>query len=454
MKIRFLQILFLFLFVFICESQKSYAVDDTTTIIRITRAKYLSPDSIMFQLEIQRKDVSWRNFANATFNIVFDDTTSRIADSSFAIESLENYNDAGIASFKERYPDIPALSPLPTPDTSYYEFNQKAVNGRFFINVLGPKDKNYATEVIDGSVNDSSFTIGTYLIRSKLGELPRGLVDSIGLRLQFKEPYDRYQYVAYKADSDQVLLNINDFFTQHDNIEIGNPLKKSRSVYQNDTTLKPGFKLHSFYAQYMGSKKVSLRWRTSSERFIRGYMLIRGLVPFNGRYEDVVYDHVVAKYDSSDPRTSMLKGEFESTKDKDYIYNFDESVIRGANYCYKLISFNDKYRYDTLSYACVYINNSLISKQTVTPNPFERRTQLQYTLEDDAIVSIKIYDLSGKLAKVIKEDEVMSKGSYVEDVLMPEFATNGIYDCIMLAVPVEKTNIERSTAVVKMQVIR
>lgn len=68
---------------------------------------------------------------------------------------------------------------------------------------------------------------------------------------------------------------------------------------------------------------------------------------------------------------------------------------------------------------CVSVQKkNLEQSYHIFPNPFNsdlEKAKIEYYLENDALVTIKIYTITGNLVKILKEKESKSKGLHYED---------------------------------------
>jgi PKD repeat protein len=89
----------------------------------------------------------------------------------------------------------------------------------------------------------------------------------------------------------------------------------------------------------------------------------------------------------------------------------------GANgtYIVQLIAINacgNDTIYDTIQIVTTGIGNSAFGGMTISPNPFESQTVLEYTLRSESPVNIALFDLTGRLVRVFADVPLQPAGSY------------------------------------------
>ena len=141
---------------------------------------------------------------------------------------------------------------------------------------------------------------------------------------------------------------------------------------------------------------------------------------------------------------------------KKYHWYYDTVDYRGEEYCYALYykDFNDIEHY--LARACVPIPSAVITYAQANPNPMSYSTKITYKLDDDVILSATVYDLAGKIVKKLLDNVYVERGTHILDFDAPisEVASQGLYEVIFLAKPVDDNSVEVSRAIVKIQIVR
>lgn len=140
--------------------------------------------------------------------------------------------------------------------------------------------------------------------------------------------------------------------------------------------------------------------------------------------------------------------------------NYPDTLERGKWYCYQIykvdyINSNNRTAEFPLAQAFVKIPNSVIAYAQASPNPFAGSTRIDYELDDNVKLQVGVYDVQGKLVKeLIPSNTTMRKGTYTFDLTMPENATQGLYNVIFNASPINDTQVRSSTANIKLQMIK
>jgi hypothetical protein len=83
-------------------------------------------------------------------------------------------------------------------------------------------------------------------------------------------------------------------------------------------------------------------------------------------------------------------------------------------------------------------------------------TTVDYMLDDDVVLECSVYDILGKKLKTLIDKEVVKVGKHqiVFEASRAEFASQGMYEIIFLAHPIDDPGVDISRAVVKVQLIR
>lgn len=445
---KLLIILTIVLFNLQFEGLYSQSIDTTTAVRIVTRLD--SPSELLFELRLQRLNTNWQRWANGSFLFEFNDSTMTIDSTKYTLELVSK--DGLIGNTNK------------DPNFDNYIINTKVQPGRFCVNMRGPDVYEKALEVpivnIDSEDSIKTYSIlGTFKITRK-NNLPFIITNNdttSTLRLYWKRPIDYYQASSYKTNVDIELFNKADYFKTDDNVELYQPLSNVNILFFDDNTPKPKTVLRFVDATYEGAKKISIQWVTRSEAFVKGWAIYRGSAPFgNFNINNIEFKDLVASF-LLNPTDTRLLGLGTATNGKAYFYAYDSTNIeRGVNYCYEIryIDFNDNIIQIPNAKKCINIPNSVLTFAKAYPNPMERQTQVSYNLEDDALVTVKLFDINGKLAKIIQENVYVKKGQHIFDLELPEFSALGLYDLLINADPVDDKTIERSYSVLKLQVVR
>ncbi len=389
-------------------------------------------NALEFTIKISRLSDNWKYFANATFQFDFDSTGYNISPDRHKIELIPGTSDLNIIS-------IPGVLP-----TISYIVTPNVWAKRFSITVAGP-------ETFDDCIvvpqSPSFITVGKFRISTKDGSTPP-------TKLRWLEPYLYYQALAYKIDRDSVFVPFLNRYNVNDNIEMDDG-ERSLVSWEIFDRPKPVTKLKYFDADYIGLKRVSIRWETESEAYVDGFIVVRGIrTSSESSPEQVIYKDTIADFRRAEPQHSALKGLGTSSVGKQYSFDSDTVEYRGFEYCYKLIYQDFFGTIHTLAYDCERIPNSIITKATPSPNPFSSSTRIHYIVEDDVHLDAFVSDLTGRIVTRLISNEYTTRGQHFVDFLADYNAQEGLYNVVFIAYPIDDPTVEISRAVVKLQLIR
>jgi hypothetical protein len=315
------------------------------------------------------------------------------------------------------------------------------------ITIAGPEEYGNCAFVPE----DSSILIGTFLVATKNGS-------KVPDRLMWLQPQFYYQACAYKKELDSIVQPQNvQWGNANDNYEMDDGPQTTIIRYEVEDIPPPEMILKFFAAEYAGLRKVKLDWATVREAFNRGFILRRGIVPLSSRDTSrVVFDHLVGTFEGNSEEEKGLIGLGTRNPGKDYKWYFDTVQYRGEEYCYALYykDFDNVEHY--LAMACVPIPNSVITYAQANPNPMNVRTTIKYNLDDDVILECNVYDVIGKHLVTLIPKQYMERGLHevIFDAPRSDFASQGLYEVVFIAYPVDDPSVEISRAIVKVQLIR
>lgn len=374
------------------------------------------PDTLEVDLVLVRRGVGWERFANGTIAFVLPDSLTlwpslrvRVVPGSSVLDTVL-YR---IESFVVWQPPIAGM---------------QWTHPRLGLTIYGPPD-----------FSSSQLIPWDTLLR--LGRLQIFTTDGspVPYQLEWARPLEYYQAFAAKQRED-----ILPWVRADDNLELVH-----RMEYRLQPMRVPAHVVKNFRAEYLGDRTVQLSWQSESEAFNRGFVLVRWWKPFN---TDELVDSVRVADWQYVPELAGL-----GTSDTGRGYTFldtDRAKRRGENYCYELwsIAFSGAIRYH--GRVCVAIPYAVISFAQADPNPFTDRTIIRYRLEDRVLLSIKVYDLKGKELATLMERRDMPRGDYTLEWRTPAYASQGLYEIVLIASPIDDPSVELSRAVIKAQLIR
>lgn len=205
-------------------------------------------------------------------------------------------------------------------------------------------------------------------------------------------------------------------------------------------------------------------------------MLLRGMrYSLNQTEDQVSFTDTLGRYDVASDQSWKLNarggyysgqgaiyGELGSDANPPFV---DFVQYRDIEYCYKLLHYDiELTEWIEDDIICVPIPHAVITYAQGNPNPFSTESKIKFILEDDVYLTIKVIDLTGKTLKHLTfNGSVMDRvytqrtppGSQYEVTLSSDgLASQGMYDVVFLAYPINDPVYEFSRAVVKLQMIK
>ena len=376
----------------------------------------VAPDTLEVDLFVRRRAPEWERWVNGTLTFVLPDSFDAWQALSVEVVPGSSVLDSTLYRLE---PFVISQPPVP---------GMPWTRPRLGLTVYGPPD-----------FSSSQLILWDTLIRLARLRIVRSDGFWVPYQLDWARPLEYYQGFAYKQQ-----LDILPWTRADDNIEL-----VSRMDYQLQAMRVPSHVVQNFRAEYIGDRRVRLRWQTQSEAFNRGFVLVRWWKPFNTT--ELLDSVVLADWQ----RSPLLRGLGTSDTGRSYVFlDTDAAKRRGEDYCYDLwsVDFAGTLRYH--GRACIAIPNAVISFAQTDPNPFTDRTVIRYRLEDRVLLSIAVYDLKGKRLATLMERQEMGRGEYTLEWRTPAYASQGLYDIVLIAYPVDDPSVELSRAVIKAQLIR
>jgi len=412
-------------------------IDDTLAVAAVRNAYKTSPSTLEFDVYIQRTSDLWRYYANSTFQFEF----ANMPDFDYTKLSLDL---------------IPQTSELPLvlPGGRPYRIYTGTLKDRIQIIVLGPETLNDALLI----PSDMSVKIGRFRLSTRDGS-------PIEENIYWKRPTNYYQAVAFKyVEGDPVPIEILDVQSD-DNIEMGD-LSITLVSYKDDPTKPPATSLDYFFARYIGNLKVELWFKTHSEYKTKGFIIKRAVrVPSSDMNLEDIPDaaFTVTVADWNDPKfTSMLTGLNTSPTGKEYGIITDDIEFRGVEYIYRLYYQDENDRIIKLATRLVPVPNAVIEFAQADPNPFVSETKVRYFVRDDVRLSCYVYDRAGKQIATLRDNatnelleaRITPRGWHETYFKASEITSQGSYDIVFIAYPINDPGVELSRAIVKVLYVR
>ena len=411
------------------------AIKDTLATVLIDNLNLVQANELDFDIILLRSNEKWGYFANSTFQLNFDSLGYKI--------------DKNNLEFTLKETDLKLYVPVgdEMPKDGYYVAPVVVDSQRLSIMVAGPEDL-VNTKFVP--LDKKGVKIGRFKLVNKDGSY-------IPTKLKWLRPLNYYQALSYKLEHDSILINNVVREYKEKNIEIYDTAL-SYVDYQLKKAADPLFTLDYFKVDYIGNMTAGIDWKTSSEAFNKGFILKRGY-RFSREIDckDVKYDSLVSQF----PPDEKLKGVGKNGEGA--FYNIIDTIpYRGPEYCYKLSYIRAYKTVDTIDLACgcVPVPNAVISFAQANPNPFSQYTNLDFTLDDDVYLTIIVSDITGKEIERIMDNKMMKKGRYPETTgIQLRFdpkasSTNGVYQILFLAYPINDNTVDKSTAILKVQYLK
>lgn len=428
---------YILLAVIICSGNLfSQAIDSSAKVT--IESRLIAPDTLELEFRVIRINDSFlTNWANSTLMVGFDDIID------FSNIGVEEHPDQSTIKYKD-----------PThPSFGAYRTQIDISDDRLAFGFLGPYTNDSTIFIpLEGG---TAVTMGKYFVYTKDGTpFPRGSTDEEdGVRFVWRSPVEYFQDFAFKTELPIDSLTVAGWFLEDDNVPaVGQGLNSV--FFRNDSSARPRMILEYFKARYASNLKVVLEWKTRSEAFNKGFILKRGLMPFDEiDPEKVVYDTDIADY--REPQNAIgMTGLGTRDPGKSYRYRFDTVSFRNFVYCYELLYQDNSDNIISLAKSCVNIPNAVLTYLQANPNPASKIAQVEYTVEDDVYLTCGVYDVIGRRILSIYEDQFVDIGTHTFSINLPENLASGVYDIVMIAIPINDNSVEKSTGIFKLQVIR
>ncbi|OQB39876.1 MAG: hypothetical protein BWY04_01503 [candidate division CPR1 bacterium ADurb.Bin160] len=411
------------------------AKTDTITNVRATNLHLMNSKTFIFDLYIERLSDKWLKFANGTFTFSFDESFDHTnLDVNVIKTELKREVNTG-------EPDIPLHG---------YQFDIYKYKDYFTIAILGPNKY----EDCDVVSFNKHLLIGKFQITSKKNVL-------FNYNLKWKKPYNFYQACAYKLQNDSMIKNLI-FYNANDNVEMDDGslitynllIDSLYNVEKRDVV---------FNTEYKGRKKVDYFWKIKNEYGLIGYSVFKTIeLPDKNIKLD---DELIATWKQGEFFNSEFISKGEYFKTLNYGRFEDEILFRGGNYIYSLFGTTiDENGNETdlfLDSSSVKIPRAVIVKANVLKNPFVDQTKIEFILDDDCYVKAELYDLLGRFVKNLDNNDgreinmlEMKKGLHIANLNIPKTSSQGIFVVILTAYPILDSTVEKSYAVIKVQMIR
>ncbi len=412
-------------------------IDDTLAVVKMQNSFRTSPNSFEFDLVLKRSSDIWRYYANSTFQFVFD---------------VPNYDYTNLNV--ELLPFTSELLVV-SPGVQPYSIMAGSLSDRIQIIILGPP-------VISESfliAPEQAVKVGRFRISSKDGS-------DVPDYLYWKRPILYYQASSFKYDKDDPEPPYVVVVQEEDNVDMSN-ISSNFVDYADDETIPPSMSIDYFNAQYVGNLQVNLWFKTYSEYRAMGFIIKRAMHVDQGQYIDLEslpdeeFNYSVADYRQA-AYSDMLTAQFTSKNGKEYGIVLDEVDFRGINYIYRLYYQNADGEIIKLATRTLPIPNAVIEYAQADPNPFSDYTTIRYFVRDDVVLSCYAFDRIGQLISKLKDNDLgvtiekleTKQGWHTTTFQANELTSQGSYDIVFIAYPLNDRSVELSRAIVKVQFVK
>jgi hypothetical protein len=432
---------FFFILIFLSSSELFSQVGvgkDTMAFIKIYNSQLLDPQTLQFDLYLERKSEKWVRFANGTFSLSFDDT----------VNFKFNRNNLSIHQYRtELRQDIVTGNLIPTYG---YRTDFQIYDNRLSITVLGP-EKFEDCEFVS---IDNPLLLGSFIVSTTNESFP----DYI---MTWMKPYTHYQAAAFKMRQDSLINNEIIWYQSGDNVSMEDSISITY-VFINDTTRKY-FELDFFRADYVGKMDVKLSWNTIQEYGILGYTVSRAMI-LPG-FDSLMNEEEIISWHQGETYNSELEVPYNNPNRKFYGYYDDELDYRLGSYVYSLYGtfYEDggEMVERLLDTALVRAPQAIVSSAWADPHVFSSETTITYVVDDDVYLTAFLTDLLGKELKTLEvpewgllENKEVKRGQHTFVFKAPDLASQGFYNIRFVAYPIDDPTQDVSTVDVKLQLIK
>lgn len=415
-----------------------FRLSSQTPDVRATLAPALDPryDHMSFDLILRRLTPRWEYFANTTLRI-----------QSVDLAPTGGFNPAiHTVTFEPDSSDLNLVN-YNAPSMSGYHVDFALVNGDIVVNIVGPD----SVDVAHAMSPADTIRLGRFVVSSN----DNSYVPEI---LAYATPTDYYQACAFKIDHDSVTgtgSNRNVWFAKHDNPPL--------AIEFDEQAPPPDIcdAKFNFYGEYIGDLEVRLGFSVSDEHCYEGFIIERALVnpldagqlTFGGRPQ-LTY--------LNEPRLLSCLCLAPQTHE----FFFDDVEYRREVYAYRLIGKRLPFYGDSnevIDTIFIRIPNAIVSNARLLENPFKDQTTVRFNVDDRLRLTASVYDLGGRHISYL----LNSEGVEIRDVLYtigidyrivfraPDLASQGLYNIVLVATPVDDTSIEAmSRVILKAQLLR
>lgn len=397
------------------------------------------PDTSTFEIWLKKLDPQWDYVANGTFRIEVPSL------------ALTGGIDPAVHVFSYENPSsqLTPMGPYLVANSSVYHLEPEVFAQRMSVMLLCPDSVSDCTRL--PNVGDSVL-IGRFTLSTNDGSF---LSDTVTFVAD-----DRQLAMAFKIDHDSVTgvgLTRNVWYVKHDNVPFGSNVRYISEPPPPDSCNA----VFDFRGAYIGDLQVELGFDVTDEHCYKGYWIERALLdprdPTNLAFQPL--PKLNYNVDNTLRSCRCLRPQSRSG----YL---DSVQFRREQYAYRLMGeLQQYYGGDTVAIDTIFIRvpNAIISNAVLLENPFSTGTAVRFNIDDRVRLTGSVFDLGGRLiANLVDEngkpiiDRDYPKGvAYRAYFRAPAVASQGLYNIVLVAIPVNDSSIEeQSRVILKGQLIR
>lgn len=397
------------------------------------------PDTSTFEIWLKKLDPQWEYVANGTFRIEVPSL------------ALTGGIDPAVHTFSYENPSsqLTPMGPYLVANSSVYHLEPEVFAQRMSVMLLCPDSVSDCTRL--ASVGDSVL-IGRFTLSTNDGSFLSDTVVFVGDQRQLA--------MSFKIDHDSVSgvgLTRNVWYVRNDNVPFGSNVQFISEPPPPDSCNG----IFDFRGSYVGDLRVELGFDVTDEHCYKGYWIEKALV--NPKDPTNLDFQAIARLNYNVDQTLKSCRCLRPQSRSGY---FDTVQFRREQYAYRLMGeFQSYYGGDTVAIDTVFIRvpNAIISNAVLLENPFSTGTAVRFNIDDRVRLTGSVFDLGGRLiANLVDEngspiiDRDYPKGvAYRAYFKAPAVASQGLYNIVLVATPVNDASIEeQSRVVLKGQLIR
>lgn len=424
----------------LCTAFITSVAQDTTVQANIIITNQFDPrlDYLVFDVHVRRVSDDWSLWSNATIRLWANDGMSVVP-----IDSTQ-YSIAYVPGSS-----VLPVSPYAAAGMQSFAIDPQLDTSFVSIAIHGPDSAGSAYLI---PFRDTLYRLGRFEIRRLDGSIAPSLLTVVDLRNY------RYQANAFKMDHDSVTGTGADreiWYQRHDNVEMLTTYSfTQRGAPCTDLVVT------EFTGDYVGDLKIRLRFVAECELYTAGFFFERAIVA-GVDTSTLAFDPLPLLTYTSNPALVACSTCVSPTIYENFL---DDVRYRRTLYAYRIASVRqtsgDVTYHDTIF---VRVPNAIISNAALLENPFKDRTTVQFNIDDRLTLTASAFDLGGRLIRHLTDEngkeivnlEYPQGFKYTAKFEAPEAASQGLYNLVFLAIPVNDRSIENlSRVVIKGQLLR